>query len=586
MCGIVGAVNHSGKYVSGMENTMRQLLWADTLRGGDATGIYCLNKDLKVLWAKQCVDGWTFCATNDTGKDILRKSEEHPFIIGHNRAATQGAHDKIEFAHPVVIPKKIGLVHNGTLTAWPQRNLSDPKKRIDHDSTAIAQIIASEGLQAFLQQCWGAWSLAWHDVQKDTLQLYRNEDRPMAVVHTENVVFYGSELGLLMWVIQRNGFKPLRHYYTKPQHLYTFEIGEPEPKVERVEKKFMTYSTPMHGGRFPVERAKWLTDEEGADSRDDESGHAVGGSSSAGYDGYQSANLRRRREAARLAEELLRRDNLVEQEAASKAQGTGGTGAGNDSTKQSNVRDIRGKDHGKVIQSWKTFHKGSACMFSIFDYGEIKDNGNGPMYNIQADASVAIDFPEVQIRGVVKVSELPQHVLQDSENYFIGDISTIIATDNGNIVIWVRNVQETTTKDPGCKTRLTPRDDTPYFKKRLNELFEDKAGELFTADEQAEVTVTPSGIVIPGTDSVEKGVLLTKRVDIRGKEFCQHCSSLTDKGKLRFVTETSDGADGKSTIHQLRLCEDCVVEYAENRDAVVPANMRGHLPRQTEVRKF
>ena len=573
MCGIIGAVNFSGKYAHGMESTIRQLLWADTLRGGDATGLYCLTKDLKVDWAKQVVDGWSFCARNERAKAILRVAEEHPFIIGHNRAATSGDHKNVDYAHPIVIENKIGLVHNGTLTGWPQRHLAE-KDKIEHDSTAIATIISEEGVQEFINKCYGAWSLAWHDVEKGTLNLYRNEDRPMSVVHTENAVFFGSELGLLMWVIQRNNFKPLKHYYTKPNHLYSFEVGEPEPKVEKIERKYPVH-TPYYGNgnRFQPEKSAGY-------------GDSAGRSRSPYHDSYESDDVQRRRsEALRRAKELGERERAAGEEGPTEDTDTGERGDLGNRSKQSNVHSIHGgKPRAKNLAVWKTFGVGQPCMFSIYDYTEIKDHANGQQYNISAEPAVSLDFPEVQIRGVVKVKDLSQEALQASETYFMGEISTIIATDNGNVIMWVKDIEKTETVDPNCKIKGGSKSHEGYFKKRLSELYKDKAGELFNTDEvaEAEIILPSQPIPVP-----EQGILLTKKLDIKGSEFCQGCGALTPSPKLRFLTETSDDAVTKKEVHhQLRLCEPCVVIYSEDRDKVVPTSIQGQVPKTAQVRKF
>lgn len=577
MCGIVGSINFKRAYRHSMEATLRQLIWADTLRGADATGIYCLDKNKKVDWVKQCVDGWTFASNNTHARKVLAQAEEHIFIMGHNRAATQGAHDNADFAHPVIIEKKLGLVHNGTLTSWPQKLLSDDKKRIIHDSTAIASIIQTDGVQDFVNKCYGSWSLVWHDVKAGTFNFYRNEDRPMAFVYTDDIIFFGSELGLLMWVIQRNGFKPVKHFYTKPQTLYTFAIGESEPTVTRIERKYGSHTHYGSDDRFPraLIRPIGFQYGDGASSRvhnpdvDDE--HES-----------DAVRLERAREVRRLHEDGERRDREIEQEAEETGTGDSQGTTRRNRGKQSNVRALHGgqKPHVRQLDSWKEFKLGEPLMFSITDYGEVHDHDNGPQFNIQGEPAASLEFPEIQIKATIKTKTITPLQIQHSDKFFWGVLSTIMATDNGNVIMWVKDIVMSKIDDPGCVIRGS-----------AQKLVEDKAGEVFSQTELEEseedserlVYLPPAVEAALAKDEKKEN----QKASLENKEFCQGCSAVTPKQNLRFLQETSiDPVSGRDVQHLFRYCEACIIAYGENRDSVVPQKLHGLQPKNADVRSF
>lgn len=541
MCGIIGAINHSGKYRHSMEKVMRDLMFADTLRGADATGIYAVSKELNVDWCKATQNGWAFQSRNTRAKNILKGAEEHVFQMVHNRAATMGDSDNADYAHPVVIDGKIGLVHNGTLNSWPGRKygkaIRSPKD--DHDSTAIAHHISNKGVQSFVDECMGAYSLVWHDVKEGTFNFLRNEERPMAMVKTDDVLFFGSELGMLLWILQRHSFKPLEYFHTKPNTLYTFETGEAVAKEVLITKK-PTFSRSdrfqdekdIYGhypnyGHYPGQRGLHVPHQGRSDSSYSIINHD--------HDGALTPELiRSRAEAERLAQDSIERDEQIKQESKEKSQ----TSSTNPSA-GAKVVHLRGegKERGKVVDKYETYEVGAMTMFSLIGYGDVKEDHSTSQqfFMVNGDSR---DFPNVEFRSRVNVSEKLNHkVMQESKNFWWGEITNIVKSMTGPVVIvWVKDIKESAVADPNWSTK------------------EPKPKSILMNRTPAKES--PKSILEGGGD----------------KESCQglRCGVVLPKKSLFSLTENwRDPMSRGPVSSQLRLCQSCVENYAENRKTVV-----------------
>ncbi len=553
MCGIVGSYNFTGKYKAGMEATMRNLLWADTIRGSDATGVYVLDKNNEVDWVKQCVDGWTFLHSNTRAKAILGDAENHQIIIGHNRSATLGSYNNAEYAHPIVIPDKLGLVHNGTLTYWPGKHKVGATP---HDSTAIATLLAEATTQEFVDQCHGSYSLVWHEWESNRLHFLRNDERPMAMVFTEERVFFGSELLMLNWIAQRNGFKIVKYFHTEPLSKYTFELGESEPRIEKITKSLSSAA----GQRFQETEAGHWNDHEydayrhygSAASRPSNrnqgagyswpNGSAVtrgngterlsGPASSTAFTGNGSGNI-----------QTPHQTTTPSTEGSQKGQETT---AATSKARSANVVDIKPK--GKGVPLYKVFRQGEEIMFSLADYTDVKVDKDGVgRYNIQADPVDGDQYPEVQVRGTVRVSDIPPAVMQRSTHYLKGVVSHIMLCEGGNVIVWVKDVSLSQIEDPEWVKIHKGIDRTK--------------------------------------DKTSPGVLLAAP-ELEGKNFCQGCDQLFKNSKLKTVTETCGETTETRKAFVFRFCEPCALKYVDKRDEVVPTNARGHTPIDAVIRKF
>jgi len=197
MCGIVGLISkHQSGFHYGHMDLFEQMLIADSVRGKDSTGAFCVSKLNGVKAIKHKGHPYDTFQTNAWSKFKQEAFQIGRIVIGHNRAATRGEVSNAN-AHPFV-KDHIILVHNGTLLH--HKGLADTQV----DSEAIATAIARDGYKTALKAAQGAWALAWYDTRAKTLNLTNNGERPLALLETADLLMVGSELSMLQWLAIRN----------------------------------------------------------------------------------------------------------------------------------------------------------------------------------------------------------------------------------------------------------------------------------------------------------------------------------------------------------------------------------------------
>lgn len=206
MCGLVSVVTKNGHgFTKSQVEAFNDLLYIDSLRGMDSTGVYLIEKDGSLSWNKEASASPDFCRTKEH-KDMLTQAfRTGRAMVGHNRAATRGVVND-ENAHPFTVDNRITLVHNGTL--WgDHKKLAD----VEVDSHAIAHVIHENGddVEKAMQQIQGAYALIWHDYANNTLNFLRNAQRPLHYVETDSCWLWASEANMLEWILARyKEFKP------------------------------------------------------------------------------------------------------------------------------------------------------------------------------------------------------------------------------------------------------------------------------------------------------------------------------------------------------------------------------------------
>lgn len=220
MCGIVGVISSeinttSHPYLS----FFKQALFADTFRGFDSTGLFCVDYDAKEpeVW-KKAFPGPDFLQLEYT-KSLLSDHNDYYCVIGHNRAATKG-----KINHATAHPFQIGditLVHNGTI-----RNHMTLKggNKFTVDSEAICNALNESPVEDVISSLDGAFTLIWYDKSTGGISFIRNKERPLAFgrVKDRDTILLASEAGMLKWLASRNKLELVSIAEPKPGELFTF----------------------------------------------------------------------------------------------------------------------------------------------------------------------------------------------------------------------------------------------------------------------------------------------------------------------------------------------------------------------------
>lgn len=196
MCGIVGLISKNGSFWSSHLELFTNMLRMDTIRGEDSTGVFGVTKDGHCDVVKGDADGYLFTRTGNYDDFLTRMDKQYRVVIGHNRAATRGSVTP-ENAHPFR-ERHIVLVHNGTIN-----NKDTLNKDVEVDSHAIAHALADQDPVKALSKIDGAYALVWFDSNQRTLNLARNNLRPLYILEYDSFWAISSEAGLPMWLNSR-----------------------------------------------------------------------------------------------------------------------------------------------------------------------------------------------------------------------------------------------------------------------------------------------------------------------------------------------------------------------------------------------
>lgn len=258
MCGIVAVVSaYNNGFTFKEMNLFNNMLFVDTLRGWDSTGVFSGSKYNNLIIHKAALSGPSFMRTEEYTSFEKRVQQYGMFAVGHNRAATRGAVED-KNSHPFWVDDNIVLVQNGTWNGDHKK-----VKDLDVDTEVIAHLLNDEeDIEKALQKVNSAYALSWYDVRKKQLNFIRNSQRPLwkAVMNSGAIVF-ASEESTIKWAADKENmvFKTEPEILT-PSVLHSYimkESGNHEEGVSLLDNTFryqITEKSQNHHARWNQKR--------------------------------------------------------------------------------------------------------------------------------------------------------------------------------------------------------------------------------------------------------------------------------------------------------------------------------------------
>lgn len=193
MCGLVGVIGNTNSALK--RKMFKTMLWLDTIRGKDSTGVFAVDGEGEVVTMKRACTAEEFLDSKKVDA-FLAQSNPYSAIIGHNRAATVGKVNSRN-AHPFE-HGDITLVHNGTL-----RNHKTLDSAKDHtvDSEMLCDDINRNGWKQTIEGVDGAFAVIWHDKSNNTLNFMKNSERPLWGAMISDYDRNGQPVGSCMFAL-------------------------------------------------------------------------------------------------------------------------------------------------------------------------------------------------------------------------------------------------------------------------------------------------------------------------------------------------------------------------------------------------
>lgn len=201
-CKICGLVGITGNITIKDVNAFKEMLVLDSVRGYDSVGVFSLTKKGEESLVKS-IDA--VANALETKKFIRALTGDFKLLMGHNRAASVG-NVNINNAHPFDFENIVGA-HNGTLTGW-KYNFEDAKQ-FDVDSESLFHNINKRGIEATYKKAEGAMALTWFDRTDNSVNLLRNNDRPLYIGFNKekDVTYWASEPWMMSVALAHQGLE-------------------------------------------------------------------------------------------------------------------------------------------------------------------------------------------------------------------------------------------------------------------------------------------------------------------------------------------------------------------------------------------
>ena len=209
-----------------------------SLRGTDSTGLITVTKK------KPRSPKISYTIEKDTNNpvvffmqaDILASIRQPTVtcLMGHSRAAVFGDVNDVN-AHPYQEGKIVGM-HNGvarkyTPGKWQEHNTTD--------SRLLFKAIDEEGLEPVLANLYGkdAYALTYLDTDQATLNIVRNDERPLFFADTKGALFWASEAYMLRLALARNNIEINNLNSLVVGELYTYDFIDMKESIRTLDLK-------------------------------------------------------------------------------------------------------------------------------------------------------------------------------------------------------------------------------------------------------------------------------------------------------------------------------------------------------------
>lgn len=235
MCGIFGAI---GSNIISSE--MRHVEWLGLLnqeRGTDSTGVFLVS-GLNTAVIKKLLPSSAFFYISAAWNSALQEAKSFQVVIGHTRSKTIGENTE-DLAHPHTSGSIVG-VHNGTVDSFRSEAIENKTS----DSYILFKYINEIGLEATLDKLNSndALAIVYYDKKTRTINVYRNDRRPLHYMISSGVLYFSSEAKALEYkkpykFTSQNAHStasiPVHSFETNK--LYTFNLGTTSFSVKEMQ---------------------------------------------------------------------------------------------------------------------------------------------------------------------------------------------------------------------------------------------------------------------------------------------------------------------------------------------------------------
>jgi hypothetical protein len=239
MCGLVGV---AGKELDKKDSqAFSNMLELDMVRGYDSTGVLVVrgvkSENPRLELAKEVgIPYFLMTSRQDLfGREGRVDHINTNVLMGHNRAATQGAVNK-DSAHPFDFPNVVGA-HNGTVPLWSLRNLHEERKYNIDSQIIFSHISHTDNVQ----DVWdaggeGALTLTWWDKNKKLMNFATNGQRTFWITtDVDEKKFYWASEKWMFAAAYRLGIKLAQPIELGHNLHLQVDVSEEKVKMEGTE---------------------------------------------------------------------------------------------------------------------------------------------------------------------------------------------------------------------------------------------------------------------------------------------------------------------------------------------------------------